>query len=219
MLAALILFSCGKSANPFASDKAVYLYNQALASYMKGDLESSEKGFQEILLQFPDHTPSCLVLGKICYFRSDIDRSEKYFQKALSTGPNVPGLIGLSRIALVRKDPKKGLQFLNEALMLDPSNPQTHLELGKFYRAAGEEEKALYHYQFALSFIETFGQAKLELASLYSEIGLNDKAREIYSGIIASPDMPLSVKKQAQNSIDSPTEPAVSRTEGPAIKK
>jgi Flp pilus assembly protein TadD len=48
----------------------------------------------------------------------------------------------LGRALVATGDAKRGVEELETAAQLDPKNPKVHFELGRAYRAAGNQEKS-----------------------------------------------------------------------------
>ena len=202
MIMLIGLTACGKNDNFLTSDKADASYNQAISYYMQGDLNQAEKAFLDIIKDYPYYTPAFIMIGKTYYFKNDMKNSEKYLKESLNKNKNVTAYIWLSKIELLGNRGEKALEYLNSALSLDFSNPLTHYELGKYYRTVKKYEKAVYHLNYAISYEDIYGQMKMDLASLYVEIGAADKAKLLYQDILKAGNLPQKDAEQLKKVID-----------------
>ncbi len=185
ILAVGIFLSCsGPSKDSDQYRKAEFQYNKTLPVYLSGNLAQAEKEFKSIIENYKFYTPAYIMLGKTYYFQNKRDEAKKYFGASLKQGPNVISYIWMSKIALLDQDDKAAFKYLDQAMKLDFSNPLTHYELAKYYRIKREYEKAIYHYSFAISYQGMYKDMKYDLASLYEELGLQDKALVIYKNIL-----------------------------------
>lgn len=202
IVALVFLSGCAKNTGFVENEKAEFLYNKAVVSYLKGDLASSEKEFTDIVQKFPGYAPAEIMLGKTLYFANKMTEAEKHFLASLRTSPNIISYIWLSKIAFNHKKDKLGYEYISKALALDFSNPLTHFELGKYYKRIGKMEKAVYHFNYAISYEDMYPEMKWELASLYSDIGAKDLAVSLLKDLSAtrklSPEMESNVNQAIQ---------------------
>lgn len=213
-----MISSCAKNVGFVENEKAEFLYNKAVVTYLRGDLVSSEKEFTEIVQKYPDYAPAEIMLGKTYYFENKMPEAEKHFQASLKSSPNIVSYIWLSKIAVLKKDDKKGFEYLSKALALDFSNPLTHFELGKYYKRLGKTEKAVYHFNYAISYEDMYPEMKWELASLYTEIGAKDMALLLLKDLSGSKNLTPAMESNVNQAIQRLSPEKVSTQKAPVKK-
>lgn len=197
------MVSCGDgNKNIYENDKVDYLYNQTITFYLSGDLKKAESGFLEIIKKYPAYGPAYIMLGKTYYFLNDFKKAEKSFLDSIHRGPNVTSYIWLAKIEGIRQNIQKGFDYLNKAYVLDFSNPLTHYELAKYYQSAKKYEKAIYHYNYAISYESMYAEMKLDLGALYRELGANEQAQNIYQDILNKGNLTLELRTNIQKMIE-----------------
>ncbi len=202
-LSVLVLFSCsGQKIGPEEDKKETFLFNKAIIFYLRRDFNSAEKGFLEIVQKYPSYTPAYIMLGKSYFFMNRFGEAEKYFKQSIDKSPNVDSYIWLSKIAIANTNMNQCLEYLNKALQLDMSSPLTHYELGKYYRMAGQYDKAIYNLNYAISYEDIYPEMKSELASLYMDLGAKDKADKLYGEILKSSDVSPMVRSNVIEKMD-----------------
>lgn len=194
--ALMALFYCSCQSGERDHTAAEAAYGQAVAHYMSGDLKKAEASFRAIAVSDPAYGPARIMLGKTLFFQNRFNEAEAEWKAALQEGPAVLAYIWLSKTAMLRTNTDQAHRYLNQALALDHSNPLTHYELARFHQAAGRFEKAIYHYNFALSFDSTLMDVRLDLAALYASIGAREESARLYKNALAAPNVPASVREK-----------------------
>ena len=98
---------------------ARYLY--AYLYFQKDDLTSAEKEISKILTAVPLHYNSNMLLANIYTARKELDRSEAIFRKMADLHPDIPqSLVGLGRLASLKRNNDLALAYLEKALDKDP---------------------------------------------------------------------------------------------------
>ena len=68
--------------------------------------------------------------------------------------------------------------ILEQNLAVDPQQDQSEKMLGDVYRVTGDYEKAIEHYNRAISINENYYKAHYSIGALFLKEGQNEKARE-----------------------------------------
>jgi tetratricopeptide (TPR) repeat protein len=187
LLFSFLFLSCTQTPTQSDVEKADYLYNQTIPYYLNGDLDSAEKGFLAVAEKYPFYTSAQIMLGKTYFFKNDFVKAKKYLDMAIEHDPNVIAYIWLAKIAMIDKKMDDALTLLHKALNLDHSHPLTHYELAKFYRATQQFDKAIYHYNFSISYEDMYSDMRFDLATLYFDLGLIDQAKKMLQVLLNTP--------------------------------
>jgi tetratricopeptide (TPR) repeat protein len=87
LLSTLVFGACVAPASPAEQAGGTALYRESVAAYSKGDLETAETGFIEVIARVPSHAEAWFRLGNV-YARTNrqVEAVEAY-QKAVSYNP------------------------------------------------------------------------------------------------------------------------------------
>ncbi|MBN2851176.1 MAG: hypothetical protein JXQ23_00410, partial [Clostridia bacterium] len=151
------------------------------------DLRRSEEGFKDVIQKYPKFLPAYIMLAKTYYYKEDLKTAYQIFEKSISLQPNVLSYVWLGKISMLQNQESQAFQFYLKAIALDYSNPLAHYEMAKYYQKIGKIEKAVYHYNYAISYENMYPEMKYDLAMLYSELKINDKARALLTSILRAP--------------------------------
>ncbi len=115
-----------------------------LAEYYRrnDDISMNQKIKNEINIRFPDHRLYNEGISKLD--RGDVTRAEQIVQSILHRNmynPNVLYLAG--RVAMMRNQPDKTIEYLNRVLQLRPHQFSSLNELGRAYYVTNQTDKAI----------------------------------------------------------------------------
>lgn len=161
---------------PYSMEKAVELYQQALASdpghaaawaglagvygrQAGNGLRPVDEGFalareaaQQALVIDRDYAPALAILGRVSMNHdSDLMSAARYFERALSLEPANPDIIRHATVlasSLGRQD--QSIAFDEYLVARDPVNPAGHAILGTSYISAGRLNEAVTSFRTAL---------------------------------------------------------------------
>ncbi len=128
-----------------------------------------------------DYVNGYLNLG-VCYFKlKDYERAKQCWSIARMYYPNNPYVIrNFSLLATVymsegfkvgAKDPKKGVEFIEKAVEVDPSNPDVWYNLGGASFMAGNYDKAKESWEKTLQLKPDYAKAKEGLSECWYIMG------------------------------------------------
>lgn len=69
---------------------------------------------------------------------------------------------------------------LNQAVALDPNNPQQYIDLGGVYYQLGQYDEAIRHFETSINLKKNYANAYYNLGHAYEEKGQFDQANQIY---------------------------------------
>jgi tetratricopeptide (TPR) repeat protein len=111
-----------------------------------GETERSMAGFERTLALRPDDLPALVWLGRMHLDRGEPEAAETLFARARArAAPSVAVLAGLGQAALARERYAEAVQYLEEALTIDPESSSVHSPLALAYRGLGDMEQAEAH--------------------------------------------------------------------------
>jgi predicted AlkP superfamily phosphohydrolase/phosphomutase/tetratricopeptide (TPR) repeat protein len=145
-----------------------------VVDYLKAQVLTAEKRYAEALAALERVTEAHLVRPALLLHAADlylrlgrIDDAGNVFKEALAIDPdNAPAYVGLSRIALRRRQFAAAAEYALEALRRVHDYPLAHYLLGVSLMGLGEDDRAAAALRAALSFNPNFPQAHERLAAL-----------------------------------------------------
>jgi predicted O-linked N-acetylglucosamine transferase (SPINDLY family) len=126
-----------------------------------------------------------LTLGVECYKRSEFDKAELLFKKALQIDPNCfDACHFLGVLELLRERFSKALPYLNHAHRLRPEDCDANHHLGLAFKGQKDLDKAFHHFSLALKVKPDLAPAHLGIADVLSDAGRFEDAIRSYNHAI-----------------------------------
>ena len=101
------------------------------------------EAFEAAVKLDPGDAPALLALGQIYLQSGDFDKSEATFQRLQADSKTrAAALAGLGKVALARRDYRRAIEYLEEALKLAPDATRLHHQLAAAYQGSGDRAKA-----------------------------------------------------------------------------
>ena len=162
-------------------------YDLALTYDMKGMFYKTEYHLKEAIRLKPDYSDAYNYLGFV-YFRDDkVDEAITYYHKALENelylNPQDAHL-NLGVAYLSRKEYRKAMLHLEEAIRLVPDFTAAYNNLGKAYEGLGQYDRARLMYERAVEFNPRYADAYLNLGKLLYRSGDREKAKSNFIQVI-----------------------------------
>ena len=121
----------------------------------------------------------CLVKGNNLIGRLQFSEAEQLFKKALELDPrSVVALVGLGRLALMRKQPSEALQLLDRALSIHPRHAEALAVKGIFFMETEEFGPAIEFLEQAKASDPNLQMVYFNLGKSYCEVGQFAKAEQ-----------------------------------------
>jgi tetratricopeptide (TPR) repeat protein len=112
----------------------------------RGDTDRAVEHFTRVLQQRPDDLSTLVWLARLHIDRGQPELAEPLLTTANAKAPRtVAVLAALGQTALARRDHRRAVELLEEALRIDPMAQSVHSPLAMAYRALGEAAKADAH--------------------------------------------------------------------------
>ena len=152
-IARRFLASIPKQETKLTSDivQAQKYFNQGVTSWNKDEFEQSKLAFQKSFAILPT-SDAYYNLANIYHQLGDTNGSIENWKKSLSERRADAHCNIANIMALVQKDFKGALEHYQKALEIDPEDGETHYNVAAVLDQDGQLEKAIEHYQIAVSF-------------------------------------------------------------------
>lgn len=162
-------------------------YDLALAYDYKGMLDKTEYHLKEAIRLKPDYSEAYNYLGFIYFGHGKVEEAIKYYHKALENelymNPHIAhNNLGLAYLS--RKEYRKAMLHLEEAVRLVPDYAIAYNNLGKAYEGLGQYDKARFSYEQAVKFFPQYADAYLNLGKLLYRSGERNRARWSFGQVI-----------------------------------
>jgi Tfp pilus assembly protein PilF len=161
-------------------------YDLALAYDMKGDLDKTKYHLKKAIKLKPDYSDAYNYLGFVYFGDGKVEEAIKYYHKALEnelymSPQEAHNNLGLAYLS--RKDYRKAVLHLEEAIRLVPDFAAAYNNLGKAYEGLGQYDKARFNYERAVEFSPQYAGAYLNLGRLLYRSGERKRARWSFSQV------------------------------------
>ena len=162
-------------------------YDLAYAYDMKGMLDKTEYHLKEAIRLKPDYSDAYNYLGFVYFGRGKVDEAIKYYHKALENelymNPQ-DAHMNLGLAYLSRKEYRKAMLHLEEAIRMVPDFAAAYNNLGKAYEGLGQYDKARFNFEKAVKFNPQYADAYLNLGRLLYRTGERKRARWSFGQVI-----------------------------------
>ena len=162
-------------------------YDLALAYDMKGMFYKTEYHLREAIKLKSDFSNAYNYLGFVYFRDGKVDEAIKNYHKALENelylNPQDAHL-NLGVAYLSRKEYRKAMPHLQEAIRLVPDFTAAYNNLGRAYEGLGQDDKAQFYYERAVEFNPQYADAYLNLGKLFYRSGERQKAKTNFIQVI-----------------------------------
>jgi class 3 adenylate cyclase/CHAT domain-containing protein/tetratricopeptide (TPR) repeat protein len=129
------------------SDSATY-ERAVLACYQAGDIEKALKTSKILVEKMPQGGLGYLIQGNIYLRKGNLDEAEERYQSVLkasrsSDSERAQSLVGLGRIASIRKKTDEALNYYRSAILKDPQNVSAYQSQAALLDEKGDYQNAL----------------------------------------------------------------------------
>lgn len=148
-------------------------YNAAgVASLSLNQSDNAQAFFKKALSVDKTYATSIDNLGTLDFIAGKFDDAQKKYLQALTyNSQDTSAMYHLAQVAIKNKDYPKALEYLNDALAIDPNSPAIYNLMGKVYRIQGNEAAAVNSFKKSLSVKPEFTRSYLDLANIYTKRG------------------------------------------------
>ena len=163
------------------------LLEQAIRAHEEGDLDTASRLYQSALQESPEQPRVIHLLGLIAFEKKAYPSALELFKRANDLAPHTPDIVFSLACAYHELGFfKEAINLYEEAIKLNPDRPEIFINLANAARS-------LQQYAFSESAFMKAPDCSLKwmnLALLYQEQGLSQKAEESYKKAISCPSTP-----------------------------
>ena len=183
--AAAVILACLLWVYPGFLRTSVADYERSvMASYQAGDYFKARETSQILLEKSPEKGLSYVILGKILFREGDLENAESFFKNALegrqaTNGQKAEALMGLGRIASIRKDSAGALNYYQQAAKLAPGTGQAYISQAVLLEQQGDYDQALALFKKAEEISpDDYSLKAMANDTLQKSSGLRDQERQ-----------------------------------------
>lgn len=149
------------------------VYNAAgVASLSLKQTDNAKDYFNKSLAADKTYATAIDNLGTMDFIGGKLDDAQKKYQQALVYNTqDTSAMYHLAQVSVQKKDYPKALEYLNDALAIDPNSPAIYNLMGRIYRVQGNEAAAVNSFKKSLSVKPEFTLSYLDLANVYTKRG------------------------------------------------
>lgn len=153
------------------------LFARAVELEQQGRVSEALRYYRDVLELNPQHAPTLVNLGTICFYSRDLRAARQYYEEAVRAAPDYPlAHFNLGNLLDELGQLEAALREYQEALRLKPDYADAHFNIALVYRALGQPLQAISHFRQYLRLdpaSEWARAARRELERLYREMVLH----------------------------------------------
>jgi Flp pilus assembly protein TadD len=151
----------------------------AFVRHRRGELESAQRQYREVLAQFPDHAAALHYLGLVAQQTGHALEAVQLLQRSIASDPADPRAHNhLGQIWITLGEPQRALGCFEDAVQADPGHADSLNSLATALRAS-DPQRAQELYRRALACDPPSANAAYNLAALLQERNESDAALEL----------------------------------------
>src|SRR5574341_2317517 len=159
----------------------------AIAALQQGDAQTATKLAREFLKEQPASARGHEVLGLAAIAQRRWEEADRALSEAVKLDPGrVSAFLGLGKVALERKDPKRSEELFRRALSVAPRAPEPHRALALALVAQGNLQGAIGAAERSLRLSGADPDTEYMLAGLYHDAGRPDGAERRLASVLAA---------------------------------
>ena len=163
------LFLLAAEAKP---DSAEVFYEIGMSFFFAHEYERATKNFVRSLHLDRANDRAEFMLGVVAIWKEQLNEAESYFKKAIELRPDSADYLLHYGVLLAKLNQNQPAAVeMEKAEKIDPSNPLTHLNLGRLYRVQGNLTQAKTELESAIRLRPNLSSAVYQLATVYRLLG------------------------------------------------
>ena len=177
VLAAVLAGSCARQPPPGVRQDSLQRYLEGRRLYNEQRFDEALHVLRDNHRRDPGFSGNSYLIGKIYFFSEDYAQARSYWETTLRGNPHhLDARKWLARLHLLEERPEAAEALIVTALADSAEDPELLTLLGKARRARGDLAGAIESYTKARVLAERLAEASLELAELYREFGMPERA-------------------------------------------
>lgn len=157
--------------------------------YDGGNFESAIQDMRSAILLDSTVVDYFIVLSQLFIETGNAEKAIQSMQKAIAIDPgDVTSYLLAGKYAYIVQEYQASVDFLNQALDLQITNPDAYFLKGAVYRDMGDTVKAISNFLTCTEQDPSYGEAYLQIALLYSAQGSNSAIPYFENALKVDPD-------------------------------
>ena len=138
---------------------------------------------ESLLEVLPNESDLRTTLAQLCYHDGQYDQAMEHFETAIAMGPENWSLVDdeVEELVAAGKTPQ-AIARLGELIEAQGDSADMHVRLADLYSRCGEDEKALRHFNLAMSREPDYLEARVKLGTHHLVCGRWEQAAEAFHG-------------------------------------
>ena len=125
--------------------------NEVNVLFSRGNIDTSEKILNELILSFPSHPEVLYKLGRIYLYKGMLDKGTLFTKRSLEINPFQPEVFNDYAVALLNGNQlNDALNAINKAISLKPTYAEAFYHQGIIYKQLNKFDNALASYKKAI---------------------------------------------------------------------
>jgi tetratricopeptide (TPR) repeat protein len=159
-------------------------YQQGETHFEKGDYETAEKDFLQVLAFDNDHLDANLKLGLLYLHQENLPRAEFFFQKLMDLKESPVYCSNLALVLYQQNRLPESAQLYERAIEMDNKRPGRFVSLAHVYDELGERKKSLKAYEAASQLEPRNLDYLMVLVDYYEQFSLTDDLQRTLKRIL-----------------------------------
>jgi class 3 adenylate cyclase/CHAT domain-containing protein/tetratricopeptide (TPR) repeat protein len=173
----------------------------AMASYQAGEYSAARDTSRILLEKSPGNGLGYVILANIFFREGDLEKAESLFKNALEAGQATDGqkaeaLMGLGRIASIRKDTSGALDYYQQAAELAPGTAQAYTSQAVLLDRQGDYDRALALFKRAEELapdnegVRAMANETVQKASILADQERQERIDRLVAELLSGPQRP-----------------------------
>jgi len=172
------------------------LVNLSIVQARQGEPAKAEWSLREALRYSPTSAEANFNLGLLLAEQERREEAEACLRAALKSDPNLAEAAYNLGVLVANRNPGETIALCRQAASLRPDEPKYSYTLAFYLRQAGDTRGAVAVLQPLIQQHPDQADAIVLLGSIYKEIGLRDKALQLYRYAAENQALPASARRQ-----------------------
>lgn len=173
----LVLLALASCADKKPDQRLLSQYLEAKLLYSQGNLAEAEKILKPLAEQSQGFFQAKLLMGKVLFFSNQADEAGRIFSRLLEDYAEYREAgIWYIRSLVIQQRFDQAEALLKDYLQFDARDPRLLFLMGSLYDRKQDPAQAIDFYRQSLLHSGDTGKTHLTLGSLYSRLGIFDKA-------------------------------------------
>ena len=159
---------------------------QGVASHRKGDLDTAQGIYRQLLAAQPEHFDALHLLGVIALQRNDPGEAVELISRAIKSNKNnANAFSNLGNAFQALGQHSTAIEKYDRAIALEPNHAEAHNNRGNSFQNLGDHQAAVVSYDRAIAVKPDYPEAHNNRGNALQELGRHEEAVESYGRAVA----------------------------------